>query len=355
MKIIFIISSLGSGGAERVLTLIANYLSTKYYIYIITFSNEDSFYKLNKNIKHIKLNLLKESGNKFESLINTIKRVFILQKALKKVNANINISFMTHTNILSIIASKLNRQKIIISERIAYDFYNAKVLNFIRRFIYMLSNALIIQTKNDKKNYDFLKNTNVICNPINIKNKKIDLNKKEKIILAVGRLNKQKGFDILIKAFSKVNTTNWRLCIAGEGVEQCNLLKIINKLHLTNVELIGKKKDIFKWYEKSSIFVLSSKKEGFPNVLIEAMAYGCAVISFDCQYGPREIIVDGINGILIENQNNNKLSLEMQKLIDDKALRDQLSDEAIKVREKYNIEKIVNKWEDIIVRVLKND
>ena len=351
MKIVFLISSLSSGGAERVLSTLANYFSKNHNVYVLTFSNEEPFYKLDDNIQHIKLNLLKESTNIIESLKNSIYRLIILKKTLKEIDADINISFMTHTNIISTIASKLNVQKIIISERIAYNFYSSKIIYYLKKIVYPFSNSLVTQTYADKINYLFLKNVEVIYNPLNIPELPIE---KKNIILAVGRLDKQKGFDKLIEAFSKINSIGWKLYIAGDGVEKKNLIKQIEQLKLDNVELIGKRKDIFEWYAKSSIFILSSQKEGFPNVLIEAMAFKCAVVSFDCPYGPSEIIKNEVNGILVENQNIEKLALQIQRLINDKDLREKLGNEAIRVREKYSIEKIANQWENLINKVIND-
>ncbi|BCD67748.1 glycosyltransferase family 4 protein [Nitratiruptor sp. YY09-18] len=349
MKIAFIISSLGSGGAERVATLIANELAKRHEVYIVTFSKDEPFYSLEKNIKLVQLDLLKKSKNSLETIKNTFNRIFVLTKTLHTIDADVNISFMTHTNILSTIASKIQKQKIIICERIAYGFYQSKMLYFLRRVVYPMADLLITQTKEDRKNYKFLKNVKVIYNPINIPQIQ---NNKEKIVLAVGRLEKQKGFDSLIKAFAKIKS-DWKLVIAGEGSERKNLENLIRKLSLEKkVFLIGKQKDIFDWYAKASLFVLSSKKEGFPNVLLEAMGSGCASISFDCPYGPREIIENGKNGILVEDQNIDALVETMQKLIDDKNLREKLSKEAVNVREKYNIKRIASEWEEVIEEVI---
>ena len=345
MKILFIISSLNSGGAERVVSLLANYFIKNHQVTIATFSNNEPFYTLDKNIIHKKLDLLKNSTTTFDKIKNIFYRIKSLKMFFKQENPDIVISFMTHTNILSIIASKLNNQKIIISERIAYDFYNSNILNLIRKCIYPFANTLITQTKADKENYKFLNNVEVIYNPISF----IDCDiKKENIILAVGRLDKQKGFDTLIDIFNQIDT-NWQLIIAGDGKEKVNLEKLIYK---NNIKLIGNQKDIFKWYEKSSIFVLSSKKEGFPNVLLEAMSCGCAVVSFDCPYGPSEIIEHNKNGLLVENQNKEELKKAIELLIKNKSLRDKLSKEAIKVKEKYSIEKIAKEWENIINKVI---
>ena len=351
MKLLFVISSLSSGGAERVLSILANKFAEMGEVVIVTMAKTDSFYLLHKNIKHIKLDLLKNSNNILQSAMNNLYRIKAFVKIFKKENPDVIISFMTHTNILSTVAAKIADKKIIISERIAYDYYGSKILNIVRRFVYPFSDALITQTYADLKNYSFLKHSYVIYNPIETES--FDTNiKKQKIVLGVGRFDKQKGFDVLIKAFHQVGKDDWRLVIAGEGCERERLEKLIEELQATNIELIGKTKEIFKWYRQASIFVLSSKREGFPNVLIEAMSMGCAVVSFDCPYGPSEIIQDGVNGLLVEDQNKKKLKKTIELLIKDEKLRDKLAKEAIKVREKYSIEKIAEEWERIIKKVV---
>ena len=352
MRILLIISSLSSGGAERVLTNLANTLSQKHDVIILTFSKDAPFYVLSENITHIKLDLLKESKNILSSVKNNIKRIFILKKIMKDINPDVNISFMTNTNILSIIATKLNHQKIIISERIVYDYYQSTLLNIIRKLIYPSANYLVTQTLADKNNYHFMNQVRIIYNPLIVEPL---YSEREKIILAVGRLDKQKGFNNLIDAFSKTDSCGWKLFIAGDGPERENLQNQILQSTLTNIELLGSKKDIFAWYAKSSVFVLSSKKEGFPNALLEAMAHGCAVVSFDCPNGPNEIIQDGVNGILVENQNIKEFSEAMQKLMDDDALREKLSKESKKIINKYGIKKIANEWEELIGKVITND
>lgn len=349
MRISFIISSLSSGGAERVLCILANYMSAKHDVYIVTFSNDEPFYEIDENVNHIKLNLLKTSNSFIESFFHSIQRIKILKKTLKEINADVNISFMTHTNILSIVASKLNKQKIIISERIAYDFYNSKLVNIARRVLYPKSDLLVVQTLKDRLNYSFMQNVEVVYNPLVMPN--ITVNR-ENIILATGRLTKQKGFEALIREFSKLDTEGWRLCIAGDGEERKNLETLIADLDKNNIELIGNRKDIFEWYARSSIFALSSQKEGFPNVLLEAMASGCACISFDCPNGPSEIIENGENGILVENQNVESLGKCIQKLMHDRDIREKLSLNARSTKNRFAVDKIADKWNDLIKKVV---
>lgn len=352
MKILFVISSLSHGGAERVLVNIANCLCLKHDVIIATFANTPSFYPLDKKVKHITLDLMKPSRTIIETLFNTFKRLRILSRTIKTVNPDMVISFMAHTNILSILAAKWVRHKIIISERTIYNFYSSWLLNALKRIIYPWCDYLVTQTLQDSNNYNFVTNITTIYNPIIIPSLSIT-SQKEKIILAVGKLDKQKGFDKLIKAFSLLPQNNWELWIVGEGQERGSLEKQISELEMPNIKLLGVQKNIFDYYARASIFVLSSEKEGFPNALLEAMSLGCACISFDCPYGPREIITDKINGILIENQNVKQLTQAIHALINDAHTREMLSQEAIKIRQQYAIEHIVEKWEEIIGQVIE--
>lgn len=351
MKILFVISSLSHGGAERVLVNIANYLSLKHEVSIATFANTPSFYPLDEKVKHITLDLMKPSRTIIEKCLNTFKRLHILSRTIKTVNPDVVISFMTRTNIITILAAKWTNHKIIISERTVYNFYSSWILNSGRKIIYPWCDYLVTQTLHDANNYNFVKNVITIYNPIVIPSLPTE-NQKEKIILAVGRLDKQKGFDKLIKAYSLLPKNDWELWIVGEGQERSFLEKQISELNMQNIQLLGVKENIFDYYARASIFVLSSEKEGFPNALLEAMSFGCACISFDCAYGPREIITDKINGILVENQNVEQLAQAIHTLINDTSIRQTLSEEAIKVRQKYAIKHILEKWEEIIEEVI---
>ena len=114
----------------------------------------------------------------------------------------------------------------------------------------------------------------------------------------------------------------------------------------------GRTKAIEKWYKKSSIFVLSSRIEGFPNVLCEAMAYGCACVSFDCSAGPNEIITDKVDGYLVKNGDINALTKKMDFLINNPEERRRIGKEAMKISERLNIDSIMSKWDKIIEKIL---
>ena len=355
MKIAFIISSLGSGGAERVLSLMANYWARKNYcIIVLTLDNLTPFYSLADGIKLEKLSLLKNSTSIFRALANNITRIEVIRKKLIEIDPDIVISFMSETNIVSTICCRIINKPIIIAERISYDFLKSRIWVILRKLVYRFSNALIVQTRSDQKNYSGISNTFVINNPLNITEMRFDKPKEEKIILAVGRLDKQKGFDRLIKAFSHLERKDWKLAIVGEGSERSNLEKLIYDLNLEDyISLPGRTETIEKWYQKSPIFVLSSRMEGFPNVLCEAMAYGCACVSFDCIAGPNEIITDKIDGYLVRNGDLHALSTRINLLINDAEERRRIGKEAMKIIHRLNIDSIMGQWDKIIQMILR--
>jgi GalNAc-alpha-(1->4)-GalNAc-alpha-(1->3)-diNAcBac-PP-undecaprenol alpha-1,4-N-acetyl-D-galactosaminyltransferase len=333
----------------------ANYWAQKNYNTIImTLDNATPFYSLEDGVKLEKLSLLKNSVSVFSAIVNNIKRIKIIKKKLIEIDPDIVISFMTETNIISTIGCRIINKPIIISEESCYDFLKSRAWVILRKLVYRFANALIVHTRYDKEKYHRLSNVFVINNPLNLKEMILNNNREEKNILAVGRLNRVKGFDRLIKAFSYLDRKDWKLVIIGEGSERGNLEKLIFDLNLEDyISMPGRTKAIEKWYQKSSIFVLSSRIEGFGNVLCEAMAYGCACVSFDCIAGPNEIITDKIDGYLVKNGDINALAEKMDFLINNPEERQRIGKEAMKISDRLNIDSIMSKWDKIIEKILK--
>ena len=365
IKLTFVISSLSAGGAERVMSLMANYFSNKKYdITIMTFNlKEISFYELNKKIKHVSLSIASDSKNMFIASFKNIFRVLKIRKEIKKIKPNIIISFVDKTNILTLFASKGLHIPVIISERVDPRYYFiGKFWNILRRITYLWAAALVVQTE-DVKHWALLslsKNVLVIPNPIDIETRNKGTDKfimpKGKIIIGLGRLRQQKGFDILIKAFAKISDhfSNWNLIILGDGKERENLEALIKILNLKNrIFLPGLIHNPILYLKKADIFVLSSHFEGFPNALLEAMSCGLPVISFDCPSGPREIIRDSIDGILVPPDNMDKLAEAMYDLMNNEEKRKKLGIKALEINERFKMEKVMAKWEALIEKNLR--
>ena len=357
MKIMFIIHSLNYlAGAETILSRFANFFSQKgHEVSICLLSNEKILFNLNKQI-----NLYPYHGKKINHLFP--KKIDLLYQQVNHITASIEeenpdilISYISATNILSTIAAKITKKPIILAERSSYHLsLKNRYWKFLRRIVYPFATKAIILTHEDQPKYHYVKEVIVIPNPLILENKHHSI-KRKKIVLAVGRLAPVKGFDMLIKAFSKLDTKGWKLVIAGEGRSREELQNLIDTLKITDkVSLIGVVKDVEYYYKKASIFVLSSRSEGFPGALCEAMGYGCPPIAFNCPTGPKEIITHNKDGILIKPNNIKELEKEIHKLINDQERREQLGQEAQKISKKLDIQNIAQQWEEILTTTIKN-
>ncbi|MEP2689890.1 glycosyltransferase family 4 protein [Maribacter dokdonensis] len=361
-RIAFVIYSLNSGGAERVVSTLANGLSNYFEITIITLTNIKPFYPLDEKINVINcLDNINPSKNFLESLITNYKLYRQIRLIAKDLSIDLLIGFMTNTNILTVLAANKLKIPVLISERINPDFSTLpKFWGIMRKLTYPHANYLIIQTEPIKRYFEkFVKKNKLIIlpNPISSVHKvckeKVILPSKENIVLSVGRLSNQKGHDVAIKAFSKVNPNNWQLHIVGEGPKRKEYEDLISKLQMTEkIKLIGRNNNISNYYLKSKIFIFPSRFEGFPNALTEAMYMGLPCISTDCPTGPSELINNGQNGFLISVDDVESLSNNLEKLIYDSQSRLILGENAVVSVKHLEEEKVVNQWSKLILSSL---
>lgn len=210
---------------------------------------------------------------------------------------------------------------------------------------------MVIQTEQVKKYYKYyFTNKVTIRNPLRVIN--FQNISKENLILAVGRLEKEKGYDELLNAFANISS-DWYLEIISEGSERKYLQNLIVYLGLNNkVRLIGAVKNVDDYFNRAQIFVMTSKHEGYPNALCEAMAFKLACISYDCPFGPSEIIKNGYNVILVEPGNVHKLSESIQNLILNGDYRKLLAQNAVSITDSLNINVIMYNWEQVIHQLI---
>ena len=360
MKIVLCIGAMNQGGAERVIANLGNYLVKNNDVYLISTSYGESFYALNSKIHYITL----DENNEKKALINrTFKRIIKLRKLLKEITPNVAIAFLPEPSFRLLIAKMFMKVKTIISIRNDPNrIYNSIFKKMIVKILYPSSDGFVFQTPDAQKWFPSkiqLKST-VIPNPINE-----DFvcetfkGKRKKEIVCVARLAPQKNHKLLISAFSRVSKKHddYVLKLYGDGPNKNEIKKQIIDLKLKNkVLLMGESKNIKNDIYKSSIFVLSSDYEGMPNALMEAMALGIPCISTDCPCGgPRYLIKNGENGILVDTNDEDNLAQAINNLIEDEELAKKISYNSNKIVDRLNPEIINKEWERYILKIIYND
>lgn len=358
MKITLFVSSLSGGGAERVVSNLSNYLLEKGHdITVLTISSKNT-YGVDKGVRFCPLC----NDNVKPQIVRNVIRVINFYKFILTEKQDIYVSFLPKLNEMMLKNRKLIKTPIVLAERNnPYNFYSKiKREKKIFEKYYCLGDAYIFQTEYAKKFYEDagidVSDSIVIPNAINrsFQGKKYT-GKRKKEIVGIGRLSEQKNFPLLIKAFAFVHKEfpEYKLKIYGKGPLLEEYIKLVDENGLSKaVEFPGYFSDISDRIIDCAMFVLSSDYEGMSNALMEAMAMGIPCISTDCPAGgSRFLIRNGENGLLVPVNNVGELASAMKKLIRDEAYALALGDEACKISELLDADKIYQQWENYIVKI----
>lgn len=332
-------------------------------------STERDFVRLDPRVKRCALDLLGAHGLLSKPWVNLL-RVAALRKTLRETGADTILAFMPHECVLAVVAGRLTGCRVVISERNAPWRRSAgRPWNTLRRLLYRYSHVQIAQTIQVAQWFEREAACDAVCvvpnavlpdMPSESDIKVVPNYSKDarKLIVAVGTKAHQKGFDLLVAAFARVadRFPDWDLALLGlepnrsdGGLSGADIAVEVQIAGLSQrVYLPGRVGNMGDWYEAADLFVLSSRFEGFPNVLIEAMAHGCTVLSTDCETGPRSIIQDGRDGILIPAYDTDALEDGLNRLLSDGSLRARLSRAAPEVRERYSEDRIARLWFDAL-------
>lgn len=359
MNITCVISSLGCGGAERVLTHLLNYWAydDEDQITLLTLSCSSDFFAVPKNIKRVNLDLSADSTHVFAACFNNLRRLVMLRRLIKKTQPEVVISFIDITNILCLLSLKGTGIPVIVSERNHLFRDNlAQSWRYLRRLTYPWASSLVTQNQSiaeDAKSLKLNRQIHVIPNPLDFSSlSPHTIVRDPNQIVALGSLSHQKGFDLLLEAFARIRTRfpKARLTIYGEGPLRGALEEHIKQLRLTKqVRLPGQTSTAQGVLQGAGIFVLSSRFEGSPNVLAEAMACGCACISYNCPHGPSELIKHNQTGLLVSQGNIASLEAAMLALLKNPRYANELGQLAQEdMQRRFDLPTIATAWKKIL-------
>lgn len=380
MKIVYYLPSLHTpGGLERIITFKANYFAEHFDDYSVTIVTSEQvgnapYFPLSPKVRHIDIDVPFDWPYNQSRLQKLIKYPFRYSKFKKKltqtlIELNADITISTLRRELNFINSVPDGSIKIGEFHVTRNSYQAQAIESNNPIVKFVKNKwanaftknlselskLVILTYEEVDNWPELNNTVVIPNPIIIPSS--DVTKDEyKQVIAAGRYMPQKGFDMLIDSWALVakKHPSWKLRIYGDGALRTEYQQKIDRLGIADTCILEHTvPNINDKYCQSSIFVLSSRFEGFGMVIIEAMACGVPPISFDCPCGPRDIIEDGVDGLLVQCCNIEQLAEKISYLIENDSIRKEMGKQALKNVQRYQMENISIQWKDLFESLVK--
>lgn len=356
MKIMFYINTLNTGGAERVLANLANDFAKKNHevIFITSFSTKCE-YSLCANIKRINL----DKHNNIGRIRKNLERIRSLRYNIKFERPDVVVSFMAEANFRTVLATIGLDTKSVISVRNDPDReYPGLLGRIIGKFLLPFANGCVFQTEDAKKWFPrrLQKKSTIIYNAVKEDFFRTERKPIKNLIITCGRLEKQKNHENLIKAFGELSKEieDATLYIYGEGKERRNLEELIVRIGMeSKIILKGVTENVPAALSEADLFVLSSDYEGMPNALLEALAMGIPSISTDCPCGgPRMLIEDGRNGILIRVDSIEELKAAMLAILRDSNKKDEMSRNAKNKANHFRPERVYNEWETYINKLI---
>ena len=359
MRVTLIIYALSSGGAERVMSILANYWVAHGWevtLIMLVDPTQPPFYQLDPRIQIHSLGIAKNSTNPIAAIYHAGWRVWVLRQEIIASQPDAVISFMSAVNVYSILAGWNLDVPIIVSEHTYPGAIDAnRVWQLLMKWSYRHADIVTVLTQNAVPFYPVADGyrTIAIPNPVLMPAPVIDTEPllTSPSIIAIGRLEDCKGFDLLLRAFHQVQAKypDWQLMILGEGSRRSQLEDLRSQLQLIDrVHLPGAVTNVREYLAQADLFVLSSRVEGFPMALCEAMACGVPVLAADCLSGPRDIIENGVNGVLVATEDLAALVAGLDRLMSDPTQRQHLAQNAPQILDRFGLDRVMEMWTDAI-------
>lgn len=360
-KVAFYINSLDKGGAQRVIVNLAEFLHQNgTEIVLVTTRKAEEEYLVSAGIRRVYSEIDGREVTK-SRLCNFKNRYCKLRNIWKQERPDIIVSFIGKNNFMAIATAAFLPISVAVSVRgePTEEYYN-RLMRVIARNLFTCASGVIFQTEDAKAFFPkcVQKRSVILPNPLDMSCiRPRFVGKRENTIVSVGRVDNNKNHKMLIDAFAAIHADfpEMKLVIYGNGDMRNKLNEYIKKMDMANcISLPGNVSQIPDHIERARIFVLTSDTEGMPNALLEAMALGLAVISTDCPCGgPRTMIQDGINGLLVPVRDTKALSVALRKILSDSELEKRLGEQAAKIQNVLSPERVNHKWQNYLESLCK--
>lgn len=364
MRLALLAPSLAEGGAARVLCLLAEgWADRGEDVTVLTLAgSDDDFFALPSRVDRIGLEVEGSSAGPVQGAIRNFRRLRALRSALRRIAPDAAVAFLPRTNVLTVLAAVGTGVPVVVSVRAdPRRLPLPRPWPLLRRLVFRRAAAVVVQTDAVAvwaRRWLPPERVHVVPNPVEAPSSgerspgppRIET-PTSRVAAGIGRLVPQKGFDLLLEAFARSAEERpaWSLVLLGEGPERRRLEELADRLGVADrVRLPGHVASPWRRLPRVDLFVLSSRYEGFPNVLLEAMARGIACVAFDCPAGPSEILRHGRDGLLVPPEDVGRLAAAMGRLMDDERERRALGERARSVCRRFAPERILDRWEEVL-------
>jgi GalNAc-alpha-(1->4)-GalNAc-alpha-(1->3)-diNAcBac-PP-undecaprenol alpha-1,4-N-acetyl-D-galactosaminyltransferase len=364
-KIVFVVNSMHTGGAERIAATLVNAWARRGHdvTLVLTYSGRgECHFEMNPNVRMTYLADHVPTGA--GRLGSYVRRFRALRKLLVDSKPDVVYSFLTDVNVAVLLASRRMTMPVVVSERTFPPAHRiGDIWKLLRRWTYPSAACVVMQTADG---LDWLKREiprakgfvvpNPVALPLPVREPVVPVGgfrrEGQKLIVAVGRVDAGKQFDVLIRAFSIAAAVcpEWDLAILGNGPEREALLRQVSAdaSIAARVHLPGRVGNVGDWYRQADLFAMTSRYEGFPNVLLEAMGHGCAAVSFDCDTGPRDVIRHGVNGRLVPPSDGAEgFAQALLRYMQDDDERRRAATQAADVLNRFSLERVLALWDTV--------
>jgi glycosyltransferase involved in cell wall biosynthesis len=370
MAIAMLIPSLRTGGAERVCSLLANHWAIAgHRVTVMTFEDAASdAFVLGPTVRRVVLGHSQLTSSLWCTLMKNVARIRSVRRQLQIQGADVAISFMSPANTCLALAALGTPTAAVGTERTYPPKMPLGRLRELARWaLYGLLDHVVAQTQESAgwvRLHTRARQVSSIPNPVALPLPRRPpevgpgtwLRPGSRLVLAVGRLSSEKQFDHLIEAFASASRSRptWQLAILGDGPLRASLAEAIRRCEADDrILLLGAVGNVADWLSAADLYAMSSAFEGYPNSLLEALASGVPAVAYDCQTGPRELIADGVNGLLIQPPSITSLATALALLMDDEATRQRLAVHARLAAQSHALSQVAPMWEAVFVQAVR--